>query len=185
MHYIEESGMIKDKLLKIFALFTLTALICGAVNCIDGISLPVVEIEADALDVSYGMTESYRSGRYYDNLTALDLSGDEARDLLAIAMSQVGYHEGNSEDELDGLGKTGSRDFVEYNVLYGKLDNDQGNGMSYGYYWCASFVNWCLRMAASMRTGLEARSAVSVGMPTRVKREFTEQKADISPRREI
>ena len=146
MHYIEESGMIKDKILKIFALFTLTALLSGAMDHLGDVSLPI-EIEADALEISYNMTESYKSGRYYENLTALDLSGDEARDVLAIAMSQVGYHEGNSDGELDGLGISGSRDFVEYNVLYGRLDNNQGNGMSYGYYWCASFVNWCLRMA--------------------------------------
>ena len=146
MHFIEESGMIKDKIIKIGALLTLTALLSGAVSHLGNLSLPL-EIKADAIEVSYSMTESYKSGKYYENLTAIDLSGDEARDVLAIAMSQVGYHEGNSERELDGLGSSGSRDFVEYNVLYGKLDNNQGNGLSYGYYWCASFVNWCLRMA--------------------------------------
>ena len=69
------------------------------------------------------------------------------QDTLAIALSQLGYHEGNDDTEFDGLSIDGNRDFVEYNVLYGKLDNDQGNGLSYGYYWCASFVNWCLRQA--------------------------------------
>jgi hypothetical protein len=32
-------------------------------------------------------------------------------------------------------------------VLNGKYDNEQGNGMSYGYYWCASFATWCFRLA--------------------------------------
>ena len=144
MHYIEDIGMIKEKILKVCALLLATVMICGAMLYAD---TSPVEIETGAIDVGYSMTASYKSGKYYANLMSLDLSGDEARDVLAIAMSQIGYHEGDSEGELDGLGSTGTKDFVEYNVLYGKLDNNQGNGVSYGYYWCASFVNWCLRLA--------------------------------------
>ncbi len=146
MHYIEDIGMIKDKILQICALMLASVVICGAAISVGTSPLPL-EIEAGAVDASYIMSDSYKSGRYYENLQRLHLSGDQARDVIAIAMSQIGYHEGNSEGELDGLGSTGTRDFVEYNVLYGKLDNNQGNGVSYGYYWCASFVNWCLRMA--------------------------------------
>ncbi len=146
MHYIEDIGMIKDKILKACALALASVLISGAVTLAGQAPMPL-EIEAGAIEVAYNMTASYKSGRYYENLNSLELSGDQARDVLAVAMSQIGYHEGDSDGELDGLGNTGTRDFVEYNVLYGKLDNGQGNGMSYGYYWCASFVNWCLRMA--------------------------------------
>ena len=96
---------------------------------------------------TYKATEAYKGGKYYSNFSAVELCGDGARDTLAIALSQLGYHEGNSDDDLGGLSADGNRDFVEYNVLYGKLDNNQGNGVSYGYYWCASFVNWCLRQA--------------------------------------
>ena len=138
--------MIKGKFLKITAIMLASVMISGAMIFAEESPLPL-EIEVGAVDDVYGISSSYKSGRYYSNLQALHLSGDQARDVVAIAMSQLGYHEGNSEGELDGLGSTGTRDFVEYNVLYGKLDNDQGHGMSYGYYWCASFVNWCLRMA--------------------------------------
>ncbi len=106
-----------------------------------------LELGASALYEPYAMTNEYKSGRFFENLSSLSLSGDEERDVLAIAMSQVGYHEGNSNSDMDGESREGNRDFTEYNVLYGKLDNSQGNGLSYGYYWCASFVNWCLRMA--------------------------------------
>lgn len=104
-------------------------------------------LETSAISEPYRMTGGYKSGKYYKNLTSLSLSGDEARDVLAIAMSQVGYHEGDSNSDMHGESTVGTHDFVEYNVLAGKYDNGQGNGLSYGYYWCASFVNWCLRMA--------------------------------------
>ena len=100
-----------------------------------------------AVSPTYNASAEYKGGKYYENLRAVELVGDGARDTLAIALSQLGYHEGVDDSGLDGLSSDGNRDFVEYNVLYGKLDNYQGNGLSYGYYWCASFVNWCLRQA--------------------------------------
>lgn len=102
----------------------------------------------------YEMSDEYKSSSFYKNLNAVELTGNQARDVLAIAMSQIGYHEGDSEADLGGKNSSGSRDFVEYNVLNGKLDNGQGNGMSYGYYWCASFATWCLRMAGVERDAM-------------------------------
>lgn len=96
---------------------------------------------------TYEMTEQYKSSYYYDNFEKVNLSGNQATDVLAVALSQLGYHEGDSDDDLGGLNQSGNKNFVEYNVLYGKLDNNEGNGYSYGYYWCAAFVNWCLREA--------------------------------------
>lgn len=115
--------------------------------------------EATAADETYQMSEQYKSGKYYENFKEVTLSGDQKSDVIAIALSQLGYHEGNGERDLDGMNLSGTRDFVEYNVLYGKLDNDQGNGISYGYYWCASFVNWCLRQA---RVSISASAAAEV-----------------------
>ena len=105
-----------------------------------------------AAEPSYNASTQYKKSRYYENLQKIPLSGDQAADTIAIALSQLGYHEGNSDADLGGLNTSGTRDFVEYNVLYGKLDNNQGNGVSYGYYWCASFVNWCLRQARVSKT---------------------------------
>ncbi|MBQ3981854.1 MAG: CHAP domain-containing protein, partial [Treponema sp.] len=75
------------------------------------------------------------------------MTGDQRYDLIAVALSQVGYHEGNSDADMDGQNYSGNRNFVEYTRLYGKLDNGEGNGTSYGYAWCAAFVSWCLRQA--------------------------------------
>ncbi len=138
--------MIKKKFLQVFAVL-LAVTVAGGAYAASNKGADVLSFEASAASAKYSMTSEYMSGRFYKNLMSLSLSGDGARDTVAIAMSQVGYHEGDSESDFDGETNTGMRDFVEYNVLYGKLDNDQGNGLSYGYYWCASFVNWCLRQA--------------------------------------
>lgn len=138
--------MIKKILIKIFALF-LCVIFTGSIYASVIGKDNVLAIETSAAEAKYNVTHEYKSSKFYTNLTSVSLSGDGARDVLAVAMSQLGYHEGDSERDFGGESKTGSRDFVEYNVLYGKLDNGQGNGLSYGYYWCASFVNWCLRQA--------------------------------------
>jgi hypothetical protein len=109
--------------------------------------ISVAGISASAATPTYEVSKQYQKSKYYQNFKKVPLSGDEATDVIAIALSQLGYREGNSNADLGGTSDDGVRDFVEYNVLYGKLDNGQGNGVSYGYYWCASFVNWCLRQA--------------------------------------
>ena len=96
-----------------------------------------------AVQPSYTVSDVYQGTLYYDNLLSIELSGDGATDVIAVALSQLGYHEGNSERDFAGGNPSGSRNFVEYNRYHGKLDNNEGNGYSYGYYWCASFSTWC------------------------------------------
>ncbi len=139
-----EMKIMKKKFAKLAVLFSAAAVLISLASFAD---VSHMSFEVSAADSVYEMTKDYRSGKFYKNFTGLTLTGDEAHDTIAIALSQVGYHEGDSQGEMDGESSDGSRDFVEYNVLYGKLDNAQGNGLSYGYYWCASFVNWCLRQA--------------------------------------
>ena len=100
-----------------------------------------------AVEPSYKVSDEYKDTLYYNNLLSIELTGDGATDVVAVALSQLGYHEGNGNADLNGLNSGGSKNFVEYNVLFGKLDNGEGNGVSYGYAWCAAFVNWCLRQA--------------------------------------
>lgn len=136
----------KKRIHRIGAMLAVIAVMLGAVVW-QGERTSLFSVNTSAAAAQYNMTSEYKSSRFFNNLTSLSLSGDGAKDVVAIAMSQVGYHEGDSEKDFGGESTTGTRDFVEYNVLYGKLDNGQGNGMSFGYYWCASFVNWCLRQA--------------------------------------
>ena len=89
-------------------------------------------LPASALAPVHNVSGEYLASPYYKNLSELQLTGDTRTDILLVALSQYGYHEGDSDAEFDGSSTNGNRDFVEYNVLYGKLDNDQGNGLSYG-----------------------------------------------------
>lgn len=117
------------------------------VALIFGVSFELCAFDASAVTETYKMSEEYKSSKYYEHLKKIELTGDQANDVIAIALSQLGYHEGDSDADLGGMNPEGTKNFVEYNVLRGKLDNQEGNGLSYGYAWCASFVNWCLRQA--------------------------------------
>lgn len=100
-----------------------------------------------AVEPVYAVGAEYNSSPYYTALTEYTLTGDERYDVLAVAFTQLGYHEGDTEEEMHGANPTGTKNFAEYNRIYGKLDNGEGNGVSYGYSWCAAFVSWCLRHA--------------------------------------
>ena len=123
------------------------------------IAISTLTLAASAVTPTYTMSKPYKQSKYYDNFKTVDLTGDQVADVLAIALSQLGYHEGDSDADMGGLNDSGVKDFVEYNVLYGKVDNQQGNGVSHGYSWCASFVNWCLRQA---RVSTEASAASEI-----------------------
>ncbi len=89
----------------------------------------------------------YKRCAYYDRLMEVQRTGDQRYDVLSVAVSQIGYHEGDSDRDMDGMNLDGSKNFVEYTRVYGQVDNHEGNGVSYGYEWCAAFVSWCLRQA--------------------------------------
>ena len=110
-------------------------------------SLFAIAPDAGAVTPTYYVSNEYKSTKYYEALSDYKLTGDERLDVVMIALSQYGYHEGNSDADMHGGNADGHKNFAEYNRMYGKLDNGEGNGMSYGYSWCASFVSWCLRQA--------------------------------------
>lgn len=124
------------KLIKKLLLFSLVLLM----------SVIIVPMTASAVDPIYTPSEPYRSSQYYAQLKSVTLTGDQRTDVVLVALSQLGYHEGNSDADMHG-NSNGTRDFVEYNRIFGKVDNNQGNGVSYGYYWCCAFATWCTRQA--------------------------------------
>lgn len=81
-------------------------------------------------------SESYKSGKYYAALKNVTLTGDYRRDIIAVAVSQLGYCESNSKDQLDGT-KPGGGNCTEYGRYMGT------NGTA----WCSEFASWCLRQA--------------------------------------
>lgn len=84
-----------------------------------------------------GVSASYQDSKYYKNMLRVPLTGDNPTDVLAIALSQLGYTESNDISDLGGL-SGGNGNFTEYNYNFG--DYTQG----YGYHWCASFASFCL-----------------------------------------
>ncbi len=97
-----------------------------------------------ALTPSYTVSAPYRGSIYYERLSSLKLTGDERRDIVNIAITQLGYHEGNSASDFDGMNFGGTGNYVEYNYAN---RNTYSNGGTYSYAWCASFVTWCARQA--------------------------------------
>lgn len=100
---------------KLIALLLSVALLC---------SIPVSAVR-------YSGTEAYESGKYYQALTAVPLTGDQRTDMVNVALSQVGYQEGGSSPQLSGE-VYGGVNFTEFGSWYGMQD-----------MWCAMFVSWC------------------------------------------
>ena len=90
---------------------------------------------------SYSSTD-YTNGVYYKRLRNVTLTGNQRNDIMNVAASQIGYHEGNSKYDFDGNNTTGNKNYTEYTNWYGGGDN--GN-----FAWCAAFVSWCSNIAGS------------------------------------
>lgn len=93
-----------------------------------------VEIEVYKTAAKLKVSKYYKKSKFYKRLMALKLSGTTRQNVMAIAETQVGYHEGNKLSQLTGTNKKGSGNYTEYGYVYGI----QGA-------WCAMFVNWCAR----------------------------------------
>lgn len=77
----------------------------------------------------YGPNSSYAASKFYRNLNNIPLTGDGARDAVAVALSQMGYLEGDSEFSGEYGGTGNVTEFGDY------------MGIS-GYAWCAAFCSW-------------------------------------------
>ena len=135
----------------------LLRLILTAVLILSSFSL--LSIPVRAAEPTYEFSDEYEESVYFEEFSDYELTGDMRRDVVSIAYTQLGYHEGNHVSELHGRNVYGSRNFTEYNRIWGALDNGEGNGVSVGYAWCAAFVTWCLRQSQ-----VPAEVAASVGL---------------------
>ena len=106
--------------------------------------IPCFSVMTSAEAFSYrsaanGASDAYKGSRYYNNLMQIQLTGDGVTDLLAVAMSQIGYLEGTSTAGFSGT-QGGGGNYTEYNYNMGKVGG-------WAYAWCASFVSWSLLQA--------------------------------------
>lgn len=99
---------------------------------------PVSETETvlSPIENAENFSMEYMAGPYYQTLKDTIILNDYRADILAIAVSQIGYHEGDKEDQLDGC-YIGNKDYSEYGRYLG----------SNGTAWCSEFASWCARMA--------------------------------------
>ena len=110
------------------------------------ILLCAVQINAFALDFVSGAnaaSDLYKASEYYQKLSSISLTGDNRTDIIAVALSQLGYTEGDEKNDFSGSAE-GSQNYTEYNYNMGSF------GVGYGgkdYPWCASFVSFCLLQA--------------------------------------
>lgn len=109
----------------------------------------LLSINAFALTPSYTVSSQYKSSKYYTNLINVKLTGNQAQDIANVALSQEGYHEGNSIADLGG-GSSGSGNFTEYGYWFGKQFN-----------WCAVFVSWCASQAGVPESVIKTNSLAS------------------------
>ena len=106
-------------------------------------------------DPSYTFSSDYKSSVWYKNFSGIELTSNERNNVLRVAISQLGYHEGNSDADFGGTNLKGTLNVTEYNRLpivtstgkpYGEEGSD-GKVLDYSFNWCACFVNWCLNQA--------------------------------------
>ena len=121
---------------------TLLLLLCFAMilSCMP-FSAVAAEKKVTYVKGSNNVSESYKKSIYYEKLMNVTLTGDGRHDVLAVALSQLGYQESGTENDFDGKPSGSSSNFTEYNYNMGDFGVGYGGG---SYAWCASFVAWCL-----------------------------------------
>ncbi len=141
------------KMLSIFLAITLLASLVG--NCF------IAEVQA--LSTTYSVSSSYASSSFYSNLCNVELTGNLRTDIVNVALSQVGYYEGNANGDYDGGNSGTYNNYCEYNYWY---HNYVSSGMPVGGSsapWCATFVSWCARQAGVSESIIKNSTAAGHG----------------------
>ncbi len=100
-------------------------------------------------DPAYTFSEAYMTSRWFDNFSALVLTENERNNVLRVALSQLGYHEGDTIADIHGMNSEGDGNVTEYaRLILTKTGLPIGtDNVDYAFDWCACFVNWCLNQA--------------------------------------
>jgi len=125
------------------ALLCMATLIALLTGCGGSTSSPI--------SVTSDYSAEYMSGKYYQALKNVTLTGNQRVDIIAIAESQIGYCEGNEENQLDGLYQ-GNGDYTEYGRFMG----------SNGTAWCSEFASWCIRQAQVPTSIIQSSKGASI-----------------------
>lgn len=112
--------------------------------------IATLSVCTSAVSPNYTVSNSYKNSKYYSNLCDVTLTGDQAQDIVNVALSQIGYHEGSGSGDLSG-GSSSGGNYTEYGRWFGQ----QGS-------WCAIFVSWCANQA-DVPTSVVKKNAIAGG----------------------
>ena len=87
-----------------------------------------------AVVLGMGMCAGLSVSAAYEN--TYTNTGNQRADIVAVAKTQIGYHEGSLEGTTNS-----SNNYTKYNVWNGKIEG------GYRYAWCHAFVSWCANQA--------------------------------------
>ncbi len=130
----------KKTLIRVFSLVLIMSMLLSCIS---------VPVSAAEYKVAYknGASASYKASKYYQNFQKIQLTGDGRTDTVALALSQMGYHEGSSTSDLSGSSSSNGN-FTEYNWNLGSFMTG-----GYNYEWCATFCSWALFQAGQVPHG--------------------------------
>ena len=109
--------------------------------------VPQMMPPAAAVTPTYTVSSAYQSSSYYSALLDVELTGNQRDDIINVALSQVGYREGNYSGDYSGADDGSYNNYTEYNYWYNNyINSGMPVGGSYAP-WCATFVSWCAEQA--------------------------------------
>ena len=112
--------------------------------------ISVLGVSVYAAAPTYDVSSAYKKGAYYQKLLDVKLTGNQAQDIVNVALSQVGYHEGSGSSDLSGSSSS-SGNYTEYGKWFGQQSN-----------WCAIFISWCANQAG-VPTSVVKKNAIASG----------------------
>ena len=124
--------------------------------------IPLQTVEVNALTPTYTVSSAYKNSEYYDALCAVELTGNQREDIINVALSQVGYCEGNYSGDTSGSNDGVYNNYTETNYWYNNyVTSDMPIGGTYAP-WCATFVSWCAEQARIPTSILRRSTAAGV-----------------------
>lgn len=129
----------------------MAALLCSILLLQTGAACIELKTNVGIAKISSDYSSDYQCGQYYGKYKKVVLTGNQRADVIAVAESQIGYFEGDSEYQIDGAVK-GTKDFTEYGRFFGT------NGRA----WCSEFASWCIRHAGVPTSVIKSSKSANV-----------------------
>lgn len=118
--------------------------------------------------LEYTGSDLYMAGKYYQALTEVKLTGDQRTDIVNVALSQLGYQEGGSGNQLSG------------EVFGGVNHTEYGNWFGMQDMWCAMFVSWCAERAGISENIVPKHAYTPYGLQFFRERDLNHDQAELA-----